>query len=141
MNHSNPQDVIGKFLMRARLFFDPFAGNRSSRKVSIKDVMQTAFYCPIGSLILSHFSCSHFHHLALYLLRFHPKSLVSLPGEYIQRCLEKAILSLSAKCTLQKSGLLLSTNTVLPVSTHDTMITIFAKDCNRISQPFYDSVI
>ena len=33
------------------------------------------------------------------------------------------------------------THTVLPVSIHNTMITIFVRDCNQISQSFYDSVI
>ena len=46
-----------------------------------------------------------------------------------------------AGLTLRKSGLLLLTHTVLPVSIHNTMITIFVKNCNHISQSFYDSVI
>ena len=40
-----------------------------------------------------------------------------------------------------KSGLLLLIRTVLPVHIHKTMITIFVRDCNQISQSFYDSVI
>ena len=46
-----------------------------------------------------------------------------------------------AGLTLEKSGLLLLTHTGNPVSIHKTMITIFVKDCNQISQSFYDSVI
>ncbi len=40
-----------------------------------------------------------------------------------------------------KSGLLLLIHTVLPVPIYNTMITIFVRDCNPISQSFYDSVI
>ena len=40
-----------------------------------------------------------------------------------------------------KSGLLLLIRTVLPVHIHKTMITIFVRDCNQISQSFYDSVL
>lgn len=43
--------------------------------------------------------------------------------------------------TLRKFGLLLLTSTGKPVSIHNTMITIFVRDCNQISQSFYDSVI
>ena len=46
-----------------------------------------------------------------------------------------------AGLTLEKSGLLLLTYTGNPVSIHNTMITIFVRDCNQISQSFYDSVI
>ena len=46
-----------------------------------------------------------------------------------------------AGLTLEKSGLLLFTYTCNPVSIHNTMITIFVRDCNQISQSFYDSVI
>ena len=46
-----------------------------------------------------------------------------------------------AGLTLEKSGLLLFTYTGNPVSIHNTMITIFVRDCNQISQSFYDSVI
>lgn len=46
-----------------------------------------------------------------------------------------------AGLTLEKSGLLLLTYTGNPASIHNTMITIFVRDCNQISQSFYDSVI
>ena len=46
-----------------------------------------------------------------------------------------------AGLTLRKSGLLPLTSAGKPVSVHTIMITIFLKNCNRISQSFYDSVI
>lgn len=46
-----------------------------------------------------------------------------------------------AGLTLRKSGLLLLTYTGKPVSIHNTMITVLVRDCNQISQSFYDSVI
>ena len=46
-----------------------------------------------------------------------------------------------AGLTLEKSGLLLLTYTGKPVSIHNTMITVLVRDCNQISQSFYDSVL
>lgn len=46
-----------------------------------------------------------------------------------------------AGLTLRKSGLLPLTSTGKPVFVHTIMITIFLRNCNWISQSFYDSVI